>query len=163
MKPSDRSLLWILPRGGPLCSACRQTLCASKRDLGIAVPPRVAGTSFLSSKKENFPPFNIKITWLHFALHCFDQSNKKKKRGDNPAEYLEETLPPSLMIVAHIMSVNNSDRAMSQYECISTPSLVYLIALQLTIYALHIAQLNQDGTARTHKKLTKKKTRVVSW
>ena len=66
------------------------------------------------------------------------------------------------MIVAHIMSVNNSDRAMSQYECISTPSLVYLIALQLTIYALHIAQLNQHGTARTHKKLTKKKTRVVS-
>ncbi len=28
----------------PLWSACRQTLCASKRDLGIAVPPRVAGT-----------------------------------------------------------------------------------------------------------------------
>ena len=30
--------------GSPLCPACRQTLCASKRDLGIAVSPRVAGT-----------------------------------------------------------------------------------------------------------------------
>ena len=82
MKPSDRSLLWILSSWGcPLCSACRQTLCASKRDLGIAVPPRVAGIPFYiltlcsltcerwSISSPRAPSSCVKLLWIRTTIY----------------------------------------------------------------------------------------------
>ena len=78
MKPSDLILLWS-PRS-PLCSACRQTSCASKRDLGIAVPPRVAGTPsihhFPRNKSNDHSTHIDVISWFHFSsINSFEISH----------------------------------------------------------------------------------------